>query len=81
MTTFHVDLEEQQIVIGARLTQFGNPFGRLPIGDARIRQTTDSQDRRIGLRTDPDRKGCRTQSPYNLLLTRLDCPILAIPVV
>ena len=31
MSRLHIAIEQQQVVIGFHVTQFGHPFGRLPI--------------------------------------------------
>ena len=48
----HVDLEQQEIVVGLGRAQPGGPFCRLPIGHARIVQSAGDQHRRIILRLD-----------------------------
>ena len=49
MAGAHVDLQELEIVVGARRAQPRRPLGRLPIGDARIVEAAGDQHRRIGL--------------------------------
>ena len=48
----HVGLEQQFVAVGLELAQPGDPFGRLPIGDARIVEAGGHQQRRIGLPRD-----------------------------
>ena len=49
---FHVGAQQQQVVVGLERAQPRHPFRRLPIGDARVGQAGERQDRRIGLGAD-----------------------------
>lgn len=48
----HVGFEEEQVLVGLQRTQFGDHFGRFPVGDAGIVQTGCEKHRRIGFRGD-----------------------------
>ena len=50
MTCFHVGAQRDHILARIDAAQLGDPFRRLPIGDARIGQAGERQDRRIILR-------------------------------
>ncbi len=52
MAGAHIDLHQQRVVVGLGGAQLRRPFGRLPIGHARIVQTAGDQQRRIVLRGD-----------------------------
>ena len=52
MAGAHVDLQQLEIVVGAHRAEARRPFGRLPIGDARIVEAAGDQHRRIGLAAD-----------------------------
>ena len=49
----HFHLQKGQPVIGPLVTHAGDPFGRLPVCDARIGQAAGRQDMRIAARRDP----------------------------
>src|SRR5687768_9254536 len=48
----HVGLEQQLVLVGLELAQAGDPFGGLPVGDARVVEPGGDQQRRIGLGAD-----------------------------
>ena len=49
MTGGHVDAEKVGAGLGCTITDAGDEFGRLPVGDARIGEPAGAQDWRIGL--------------------------------
>ena len=79
MAGVHVDLEQHRIVAGLALAQPRHPFGRLPIGDARIGEPglrPGSADRRARRHC---RRANRRRSSGSRLPRRSGCPIPAIP--
>ena len=50
MARAHIGFEQEDILVGLGGAQLGGPFGGLPIGHARIVQTTGDKQRRVSLR-------------------------------